>query len=102
MAPSSGPTFAARSRVWALDTETCCLTAQEIFDQAGMETRVMATTTAELGRPAPRPAFSVLASEHADALVLPDWRQGLAEYLEERRRHSNPGAPAVDRGHRVG
>jgi dTDP-4-dehydrorhamnose reductase len=76
--------------------------AQEIFDQIGMETRVMATTTAELGRPAPRPAFSVLASEHADALVLPDWRQGLTEYLEERRRHPNPGAPAIDSGHRVG
>jgi dTDP-4-dehydrorhamnose reductase len=60
--------------------------AQEIFDQAGSECRVMATTTDMIGRPAPRPAYSVLASERPDAPVLPDWRQGLREYLVERER----------------
>jgi dTDP-4-dehydrorhamnose reductase len=60
--------------------------AQEIFDQAGMETRVMAGRTAMLGRPAPRPSFSVLASELRDSPVLPDWRAALAEYLAERER----------------
>ncbi len=59
--------------------------AQEIFDQAGADTRVMAATTEMLARPAPRPAFSVLCSEKRDALVLPHWRRGLAEYLAERR-----------------
>ena len=58
--------------------------AQEIFDQAGVECRVMATTTKEIGRPAPRPAYSVLGSERADAPALPEWRQGLREYLRER------------------
>jgi dTDP-4-dehydrorhamnose reductase len=58
--------------------------AQEIFDQAGTETRVMAATTEMLGRPAPRPAYSVLRSERPDAPELPDWRLGLAEYLAER------------------
>ena len=59
--------------------------AQEIFDQAGVECRVMAGTTEMLGRPAPRPAYSVLGSERADPIVLPDWREGLAEYLAARR-----------------
>lgn len=59
--------------------------AQEIFDQEGVECRVMAGTTEMLARPAPRPALSVLVSEQADPIVLPSWRQGLAEYLAERR-----------------
>jgi dTDP-4-dehydrorhamnose reductase len=59
--------------------------AQEIFDQAGLETRVMAATTEMLARPAPRPPYSVLASEQPDPIVLPDWHQGLAEYLAVRR-----------------
>ena len=59
--------------------------AQEIFDQWGAETRVMAATTEMLARPAPRPAYSALRSERSGALVLPHWRRGLAEYLAERR-----------------
>jgi dTDP-4-dehydrorhamnose reductase len=59
--------------------------AQEIFDQEGLETRVMAGTTEMLGRPAPRPAYSVLASERRDPILLPPWRVGLSEYLAARR-----------------
>jgi dTDP-4-dehydrorhamnose reductase len=62
--------------------------AQEIFDLQGMETRVMAGTTEMLRRPAPRPAYSVLASERSDAIVLPHWRVGLNEYLAARRARS--------------
>jgi dTDP-4-dehydrorhamnose reductase len=58
--------------------------AQEIFDQVGLETRVMAGTTEMLNRPAPRPALSLLVSERPDPIVLPGWRQGLAEYLAAR------------------
>jgi dTDP-4-dehydrorhamnose reductase len=58
--------------------------AQEIFDQAGIECRVMAGTTEMLARPAPRPAYSVLGTERPDAIRLPHWRQGLADYLAER------------------
>jgi dTDP-4-dehydrorhamnose reductase len=59
--------------------------AQEIFDQAGVDCRVMSGTTEMLARPAPRPAYSVLASERPDPIVLPHWRRGLAEYLAARR-----------------
>ena len=69
--------------------------AQEIFDQTGAETRVMAATTEMLGRPAPRPAYSVLGTERADPIVLPPWRQGLAEYLRAR---AGAGAPAGGSG----
>jgi len=60
--------------------------AQEIFDQAGSECRVMAGTTEMLARPAPRPPFSVLASEREGARRLPEWREGLREYLRERKK----------------
>jgi dTDP-4-dehydrorhamnose reductase len=43
-------------------------------------------TTAELRRPAVRPAYSVLRSEKPDAPRLPHWREGLRECLT--RLHS--------------
>ena len=58
--------------------------AQEIFDAEGCDCRVMAGTTEMLGRPAPRPAYSVLGTERHSAAVLPDWRAGLRQYLRER------------------
>jgi dTDP-4-dehydrorhamnose reductase len=58
--------------------------AQEIFDQAGLECRVMAATTDMLARKAPRPHFSVLGTERRDPIGLPHWRAGLAAYLTER------------------
>jgi len=58
--------------------------AVEIFRQAAVDCRVDAATTAEMARPAPRPPYSVMASERVDAPRLPDWRQGLAAYLAER------------------
>jgi dTDP-4-dehydrorhamnose reductase len=58
--------------------------AIEIFREARIDCRVEPATTAELGRPAPRPAYSVLVSERPDAPRLPSWRDGLAEYLAAR------------------
>jgi dTDP-4-dehydrorhamnose reductase len=58
--------------------------AQEIFDQAGVECRVMAGTTEMLARKAPRPAYSVLGTERAEPITLPHWKRGLADYLAQR------------------
>ena len=55
--------------------------AEAIFDAAGIDCRVRRITTAELGRPAPRPAYSVLRSERPEAPGLPHWRDGLATCL---------------------
>lgn len=59
--------------------------AVAIFEDAGVECTVLSTTAAELARPAPRPAFSVLDTEWEDAIRLPAWRTGLRSYLEARR-----------------
>ena len=55
--------------------------AEAIFAEAGLACRVRRITTEELGRPAPRPAYSVLRSERAGAPRLPHWREGLRECL---------------------
>jgi len=56
--------------------------AEAIFEEAGLDCRVRRITTEELGRPAPRPAYSVLRSERPGAPVLPHWRAGLRACLE--------------------
>jgi dTDP-4-dehydrorhamnose reductase len=69
--------------------------AQEIFDQANMECRVMAATTEMVSRTASRPPYSVLGSERAEPFVLPHWREGLAAYLAERELAGAGPAGAV-------
>lgn len=58
----------------------------ELFAAAGMACEVGETTAAEFQRPAPRPAWSVLATERRDegAPVLPPWREGVRGFIEER------------------
>ena len=56
--------------------------AREIVARAGADCEVTPVSTAEFPRPAPRPAYSVLRSERGlDAPALPDWGDGLADYL---------------------
>src|SRR3954452_6166303 len=64
--------------------------AVEIFARTGMDVTVHPGRTADLGRPAPRPAYSVLGSGRADALVLPEWRAGLDGYLAARAAEVTP------------
>jgi dTDP-4-dehydrorhamnose reductase len=69
---------------WHLAAEGECTWfefAAAIFEEAGIECRVLPISTEELGRPAPRPAYSVLRSERQDAPVLPHWREGLRACL---------------------
>jgi len=58
--------------------------AQEIFDQAGYETKVMSGTTEMLARKAPRPAYSVLGSERPNAPRLAAWQDSLRRYIADR------------------
>lgn len=60
--------------------------ASEAVRRAGARARVQPTTTDAFPRPAPRPAFSVLGTERADAVGLPAWADGLAGHLSERER----------------
>jgi dTDP-4-dehydrorhamnose reductase len=71
--------------LWHLAADGDCTWAdfaEAIFDESGITCRVRRITTAELGRPAPRPAYSVLRSERPEAPRLPHWREGLRECLE--------------------
>jgi dTDP-4-dehydrorhamnose reductase len=73
------------SGVWHVAAEGECTWAEfarAIFEEAGVECRVREITTEELGRPAPRPAYSVLRSEREGAPRLPHWREGLRACLE--------------------
>jgi dTDP-4-dehydrorhamnose reductase len=55
--------------------------AEAIFEGAGLDCRVRRISSAELERPALRPAYSVLRSERPDAPELPHWREGLRACL---------------------
>jgi dTDP-4-dehydrorhamnose reductase len=68
------------SGIWHVAADGDCTWAEfaeAIFEEAGLDCRVRRISTEELGRPAPRPAYSVLRSEHPDAPRLPHWREGL-------------------------
>ena len=57
---------------------------EEILRQEGLEVPIRRATTAEIGRPAPRPAYSVLDCTRAYRVLgraLPDWRDALRRYL---------------------
>jgi dTDP-4-dehydrorhamnose reductase len=56
--------------------------AREIMRRAELECEVEPCTTEEFPRPARRPAYSVLGSEHGDR--LPTWQEGLDAYLGVR------------------
>ena len=69
--------------IWHLAAEgepTWAEFAEAIFEEAGLETRVRRISSAELARPAARPAYSVLRSEKA-APAIPHWREGLRACL---------------------
>jgi dTDP-4-dehydrorhamnose reductase len=58
--------------------------ARATFEEAGIDCRVLPGSTADLRRPAPRPAYSVLGSTRGDAPALPPWREGLRAFIQTR------------------
>jgi dTDP-4-dehydrorhamnose reductase len=56
----------------------------ELYRAAGVDCRVNETTAAEFQRPAPRPSWSVLASERDETPRLAPWQEGISGYLSER------------------
>jgi dTDP-4-dehydrorhamnose reductase len=56
----------------------------ELYRVAGVACTVNETTAAEFRRPAPRPAWSVLATERDETPRLPSWQEGLAAFVNER------------------
>lgn len=67
--------------------------AEAIFRESGMDTAVDPITTEQLGRPAPRPLYSVLDCSRLerDTGFAPEgWREALKSYLRLRREeHGN-------------
>jgi len=59
--------------------------AAATFDATGADIRLLRGSSSDLQRPAPRPAYSVLASERDDTPRLPGWRDGLAAHLAAAR-----------------
>jgi dTDP-4-dehydrorhamnose reductase len=53
----------------------------EAFDAAGVDCRVLPTTSSQFVRPAPRPAYSVLGSEREHPIVLPPWQEGVRAHV---------------------
>jgi dTDP-4-dehydrorhamnose reductase len=65
-----------------------CDFARTIFREAGLKTQVRPITTEELGRPAPRPRYSVLDCSKLtrDSGFVPEfWSEALKKYLNARR-----------------
>ena len=70
--------------VWHVAADGDCTWAEfaaAVFEEVGLDCRVNPISTAELGRPAPRPPYSVLRSEREGAPRVPHWREGLRECL---------------------
>jgi dTDP-4-dehydrorhamnose reductase len=70
--------------VWHVAAEGECSWAEfarAIFEEAALDCSVREITTEELGRPAPRPRYSVVRSEREGTPRLPHWREGLRACL---------------------
>jgi dTDP-4-dehydrorhamnose reductase len=58
--------------------------AAYVVQRAGLDCQLAPISTAEMPRPAARPAYSVLGTERDDLPELPPWRQGVEEFMAVR------------------
>ncbi len=58
--------------------------AVQAFTRSGVDCHVRRGRTADFGRPAPRPAYSVLGVTRSETPLLPSWQDGLDAYLSAR------------------
>jgi dTDP-4-dehydrorhamnose reductase len=68
--------------------------AEAIFAEKKIETGLRSITSGELGRPAPRPLFSVLDCgklQRDTGLRMEDWRDALKKYLKARETDDGKG-----------
>jgi dTDP-4-dehydrorhamnose reductase len=59
---------------------TWCGLTRQLYELRGIRTPVVAVTSEEFPRPAPRPRYSVLTTLQEPRIVLPPWQDGLAEF----------------------
>jgi len=61
--------------------------AREIVAASELTSEVRPVNSQQMARPAPRPAYSVLSgtSLHRYGIEMPDWKDALRRYLEERK-----------------
>ena len=67
--------------------------AEFALASAGVATAVERMSTAALGRPAPRPAYSVLDNEwteHVTGVAMPHWHEGVVGHLADVAGHVQP------------
>jgi dTDP-4-dehydrorhamnose reductase len=62
--------------------------AREIVQGSGLKTEVRPVNSAQMARPAPRPAYSVLSPRvcNDSGIALPTWQDALRRYLQARLR----------------
>src|SRR5439155_1286340 len=73
--------------------------AQHVIRRSEARVEVHKITTTELGRPAPRPAYSVLCNqwyEHVTGDRMPAWHDAVDRYMESRSAHDP--VPPPERG----
>jgi dTDP-4-dehydrorhamnose reductase len=61
--------------------------AREIVRKAGLAAEVRPVSSAQMARPAPRPAYSVLSATSLQryGIEMPDWKDALQRYLGARQ-----------------
>src|SRR4051812_21449862 len=60
----------------------------ELYRRAGVTAQVNETTSAQFVRPAPRPGWRGVDTERGETPRLPDWREGVRGFLNEREASS--------------